>query len=161
MEAPADLSAFALGVGAAVIYSVYIVTGSVVTAGLDPVTVTTVVCTAAAGVTGLAVLALILSGHPQTFPATGRGWLSVAAIAVVGSVVAILAFFAGLRLLGPTATSVLSTAEPVVTVVLALVFLDESLGLTQLVGGVLVLGAVAVLALAQRRPIAEAERPPV
>ena len=60
MEAPADLSAFALGVGAAVIYSVYIVTGSVVTAGLDPVTVTTVVCTAAAGVTGLAVQALIL-----------------------------------------------------------------------------------------------------
>ena len=58
-------------------------------------------------------------------------------------------FFAGLRRVGPTTASILSTAEPVTTVVLAFVVFGESLGAVQLVGGALVVGAVFVRA---RRP---------
>lgn len=151
----------ALGVGAAAVYSVYIVVGSVVTQGLDPVFVSTTVCCAAAVVTGGIVLVLVAVGRTPAFPAEAAGWGSLVVIAVLCTAFAILTFFAGLSRLGPTATSVLSTVEPVVTVALAVALLDERLSLTQVGGGALVLAAVVWLAVSQRRPVAAVEAPPV
>jgi drug/metabolite transporter (DMT)-like permease len=54
-------------------------------------------------------------------------------------------FFAGLERVGPTTASILSTVEPVVTVLLAFVAFGEVLSTPQLLGGALVLGAVLVL----------------
>ncbi|MCW2824165.1 MAG: EamA family transporter [Aeromicrobium sp.] len=142
----------ALGIGAAVIYSVYITVGSVVTRGIDTIAVTTIVCVAAAVVCGVVVAVLGVSGHPAAFPASASGWASLVAIAGFCTVVAIIAFFAGLPLLGPTSTSVLSTLEPVVTVVLATWLLSESLTGVQAVGGALVLGAVVWLAVSHTGP---------
>ncbi len=68
------------------------------------------------------------------------------------SVTAILGFFAGLRRVGPSAASILSTAEPVTTVVLAVAVLGDRLSPAQLAGGALVLAAVAALARAGERP---------
>ena len=67
------------------------------------------------------------------------------AIAVVSTVAAILCFFAGLARVGPSAASILSTLEPLVTVALAAAAFGESLGAVQQVGGALVLGAVLVM----------------
>ena len=64
-------------------------------------------------------------------------------------------FFAGLRLVGPTAASILSTLEPVVAVALAFAVFGESLGPAQLAGGALVLLAVLVVRAPRRAP-----RPP-
>ena len=69
----------------------------------------------------------------------------------MSTVGAISLFFAGLRLVGPSATSILSTFEPVVTVVLAVIVFGESLGPAQLAGGVLVLAAVLVVRAPERR----------
>jgi drug/metabolite transporter (DMT)-like permease len=55
---------------------------------------------------------------------------------------------AGLRRVGPTAASILSTLEPVVTVALAFAAFGETLGPAQLAGAALVLLAV----LAVRMP---------
>ena len=142
----------ALAVGAAVIYSIYITVGSVVTGGLDAVVVSTVVCVSAACTSGSVLVVMRLAGQPVSFPGSPRGWISLVAIALLGTVLAILTFFAGLSRLGPTLTSVLSTLEPVVTVALATWLLDESLSGLQAAGGVLVLGAVVWLALAHRVP---------
>lgn len=140
----------ALAIGSAVIYSIYITVGAVVTDGLDVIAVSTIVCVAAAVVSGLIVLGLAVAGRPAAFPQTGKGWGSLVAIAVICTAVAILAFFGGLPLLGPTAASVLSTLEPVVTVSLATWLLSETLGGVQIVGAVLVLTAVVGLALSHR-----------
>jgi drug/metabolite transporter (DMT)-like permease len=75
-------------------------------------------------------------------------WLTC--IAVVSTVAAVGLFLAGLLRVGPTTASILSTVEPVVTIVLALVF-GEMLGGVQLLGGALVLGAV--FALQAPRPV--------
>ena len=72
---------------------------------------------------------------------TGFAWLG--GLAVVSTVGAIGLFFAGLRRVGPTAASILSTLEPVVTVALAFVAFGESLGPAQLAGGALVLAGRA------------------
>ena len=74
------------------------------------------------------------------------GWAWIAALGLGSTVVAISAFMAGLNLVGPATAAIVSTIEPVVTVVLAMAFFDERLGPVQVVGGILVLTAVILLA---------------
>jgi drug/metabolite transporter (DMT)-like permease len=72
-------------------------------------------------------------------------WFWLTCIAVVSTVAAMLAFFAGLRRAGPSAAAILSTLEPVVTTGLAALALDEFLSPVQIVGALLILSSVAVL----------------
>jgi len=133
----------ALGLGAAVVYAAYILTSQGVAARVGPLVLSALVCTGAAmtlTLGGAAAGELDLGGVSTA----GYGWL--AALAVVSTVGAVGLFFAGLRRVGPTAASILSTAEPLVTVALAFLVFGESLRPAQLVGAALVLGAVLVLA---------------
>ena len=57
----------------------------------------------------------------------------------------VLTFLAGLERIGPTNAALLSTLEPAVTVLLAAVLLGETLKPLSLVGGALILIAVALL----------------
>src|SRR5918996_257522 len=134
----------ALGVGAALVYSTYILISDGVAGRMRPLLLAALVCTGAAVslTTGSALLGEL---RPGEVTAGGWGWL--ACLAVVSTVVAISLFFAGLRRVGPTTTSILSTVEPVVTVVLAFLVFGETLGAVQVVGGALVLAAVPVLEL--------------
>lgn len=131
-----------LGLAAALIYSVYIVVGARLTPGVPPMATTTIVCAAAALVyVGVAVVRTSI-GVPPRMPGDAIGWLSLFGIALLSTVVAILAFFAGLQRLGAAQASMLSTLEPVVTVVLAALLLGEQIGLAQAVGGGLILAGV-------------------
>jgi drug/metabolite transporter (DMT)-like permease len=140
-----------LGASAAVIYSVYILVGSRLTPRSGALPASAVIMAAAA-----AVYAVVVAVQRPAFPATAGSWAAVVAIALVSTVVAITTFFAGMARLGPTDASTLSTLEPVVTVVLAALVLDERLSAAQLVGGLLILAAVVVLA---RAPLDRAAAP--
>ena len=94
--------------------------------------------------------ALTLATRPA-WPGDAGGWAAAVAVGVVGTVVAMLAFFAGLARLGPTDTSVASTLEPVVTAALGLLVLSEAVRPVQAAGAVLVLAAVVMLARARGR----------
>ena len=141
----------ALGLGAAAIYSVYILVGARELARTDALASTTVICLAAAATF---VVAAPVTG--PRFPGAAWGWAALAALAVVGSVVAILAFFEGLKRVGPATASIVSTFEPVFTAALAWLLLGESLTPAQMGGGALVLAAALFLA---RRPPAAAREP--
>ncbi len=135
----------ALGLGAAAIYSVYILVGARELSHTDALATTTVVCLAAA--------ATFAIGWPFTeprFPGTWWGWAALVGLAVVGSVVAILAFFEGLKRVGPSTASIVSTFEPVFTAALAWAVLGESLTPPQLAGGAMVLASAAMLARTRR-----------
>ena len=93
-----------------------------------------------------AVFMLVAVVRGPAFPATAAGWLAVAAIALVSTVVAITLYFAGLARVGPTRAATLSTLEPVFTVVLAALLLRERIERVQLAGGALILAAVVLLA---------------
>jgi len=123
------------------IYSVYILVGSRVLQEEDPLAAATVVMLAAAAVFGVWVAL-----EEPHFPASAVGWSSVLAIALLSTVLAMVGFFAGLKRLGASDSATLSTLEPVVTFVLAAVFLDEPVTVIQVLGGMLVLGAVIALA---------------
>lgn len=155
-----EVLGYVLAISAAVVYSIYITVGSVVTKGLDAMAVSTIVCTSAGFVCGGIVIVRSIAGREPSLPDSSRGWISLAAIALICTAFAIIAFFAGLARLGATSTSVTSTLEPVVTVGLATWLLSESLSATQAVGGAIVIAAVIVLALTQR-PVVEQPAPPV
>jgi drug/metabolite transporter (DMT)-like permease len=143
-----------LGVTAALVYTTYILTSAGVAERVGPLLLSALVCTGAA--TTL-TLATVFGGDLRLgdVSAAGFGWL--AGIAVVSTVGAVSLFFAGLKRVGPTTASILSTAEPVTTVVLAFLAFGESLGPVQLAGGGLVLAAALVLSVrAQGRDVAYA-----
>jgi drug/metabolite transporter (DMT)-like permease len=131
-----------LAIGAAVVYSAYILGSQGVARRVEPIVLSTLLCTGAA--TTLTVGAVAAADlHPESASATGFAWLGM--LAVVSTVGAITLFFAGLRRVGPSAAAILSTFEPVVTVGLAFGVFGGSLGAAQLMGGALVLGAVLAL----------------
>lgn len=80
-----------------------------------------------------------------TFPRSIDGWAALLAIALISTVLAILAFFAGMTRLGPTNAALLSTVEPIVSVLLGALILSEILTAPRILGGVLILGAVILL----------------
>jgi drug/metabolite transporter (DMT)-like permease len=141
----------ALALAAAMVYTTYILTSQGIAGRISPTVLSALVCTGAT-VTLTAGAALVGDLQPAAVTATGWGWLL--SLAVVSTVVAVSLFFAGLKRVGPTSAAILSTAEPVVTVILAFLVFGELLGPLQLLGGGLVI--VAVLVLASHRPVAEA-----
>ncbi|WP_433286768.1 DMT family transporter [Micromonospora sp. CA-244673] len=136
-----------LAFASAITYTLYILVADTVVHRLAPVVLSALVMTGAAGTLG--ARALLTGGVDLDFGASGWFWL--ACIAVVSTVVAMLAFFAGLKRTGPSTAAILSTFEPVVTAALAALVLGETLTPVQLAGGALVLSSVAVLQLRRTR----------
>ena len=86
------------------------------------------------------------------WPATTLGgWAAYLAMGLA-SVIAMIAFFAGLELLGPSRAAIVGTLEPVVTVAAAALILREAISLPQIVGGAFIVGAVVVLNLGSQTP---------
>ena len=137
-----DALGVALGLAAALAYSAYILISEGTVARTGPLPLSALVCTGAA-----ATLLPVTAASGQLRPAdlTPAGWGWIVCLAGIATVAAIALFFAGLRRAGPTAASILSTVEPLVTVALAFLVFGETLGTAQLAGGALVLGAVVVL----------------
>ncbi len=141
-----QLLGVALGLGAALIYSVYILVGTHVLRQVSAMVSSTVIFASAALVYGLAAW---LKG--PALPQDPSGWWAMAGIVVFGTITPVVTFLAGLERVGPTTASTLSTLEPVVTVALAAWLFGERLPPVTLVGGVLILGAVALLARSEAR----------
>jgi drug/metabolite transporter (DMT)-like permease len=135
-----------LALGGALIYSVYIVVGAGVMQRVSPAS-SAMVIFASAGVVfgGLAAL------NGFHWPATPGGAWAVVGIILVATVVPVMAFLAGLKRIGPTDASLISTLEPVVTVLLAAWLVAERLQPAALAGGGLILIAVVLLTLFELR----------
>jgi drug/metabolite transporter (DMT)-like permease len=144
-----DAVGAALALGAAVVYTTYILVSQGVAGRIGPMLLSALVCSGAA-VTLSAGSALLGDLRPGEVSAAGWGWLG--GIALVSTVAAVSLFFAGLKRVGPTTASILSTVEPVVTVLLAFLVFGELLGALQLLGGALVIAAVLVLAGVRPQP---------
>ena len=129
-----------LAFSAAGIYSIYIIVGAGVMDRVSAVSSSMVIFSSAGAVFGI----LIAINHPH-WPASSIGWLAIAAITLIATVIPVVTFLAGLKVIGPTNASMLSTFEPVVTVLLAAWLFGERLGPVILVGGGLILAAVILL----------------
>jgi drug/metabolite transporter (DMT)-like permease len=137
-----------LGIAAAVVYTTYILSSAGVASRMSPLLLSALVCTGAAFTL---TVAGVLGGHLRLGSVSGEGLGWLACIAVVSTVGAVTLFFAGLRRVGPSTASILSTAEPLTTVLLAFLAFGESLAAAQLLGGALIVAGALLLAF-DRRP---------
>lgn len=138
---PGQTGGIELAVACAWIYAAYILGCSRLTRGVDPVVSATVIIAGAA----VAYVAIAFAkGAP--LPPTSRGWTLVAGMALVSTALAISCFFSAMGRIGATPAAVGSTLEPLVTVGLSFLFLDERLTVLQLAGGAMIVAAVVWLA---------------
>jgi drug/metabolite transporter (DMT)-like permease len=142
-SAPAavNLTGVLLALGAAVVYSVYLVVGTRVVKGLSPLA--TSACVAA-----WASLSLLITGGISgslNFNLTATAALAVAGIVAFPTIMAMLTLFRGLDLIGPTRASILSMIEPLITFVLAAILFGDRFTPPQLAGGVAVLTGAALV----------------
>jgi drug/metabolite transporter (DMT)-like permease len=131
-----------LAIGAAIIYSVYIVIGNRVTSQVQPIITSAYIALfAAISFFMWGIFTQTLDFHFDTI-----GWLPVVGTSLFSSVLAMLTFFTGMNIIGPTKASILSMIEPVITFLLSTIFLQEKMSIVQMVGGLIVLiGAVFVV----------------
>jgi|GEM_PF-108006 len=131
----------AMGAGAALVYSLYIMAGDRAMGRTSPLHASAVIMTAAAA----SFLSVGLYRGLLHFSLSPSGWAGILALVLFGTLLAVLTFLAGLQRLGPTRASIVSALEPVVTVVTAWAFLGEALGPRQVAGALLALaGALLV-----------------
>jgi drug/metabolite transporter (DMT)-like permease len=144
-----NLTGILFAVGAAVMYSIYIIIGDRVTKKVSPM----ITC---AFISLFSACSLFIGGsftHTISFQFGKIGWIMAVGVALFCSVIAMFTFFAGMNIIGPTKASILSMIEPVVTFILSTILFQERMSTLQLMGGVIVLfGAILVVLASKKSP---------
>ncbi len=140
------LTGVLMALGSAVTYAIYITVASTLPNDLDPVLSAAMICTGA----GLSLATFATATGTLHSPAHPVGWVWLLMFAVISTVVAILTFLVGLRLVGPSAAAILSCVEPVLTAASSAVVYHEHLSLWQVAGGAAVLSSVVLLQVRRR-----------
>ena len=97
------------------------------------------------------VYAVFMTFNGPHLPVGLFGWWIIAGIVMIATVIPVVTFLAGLKRIGPTNASMLSTLEPVVTVILAAVLFQEALKPIALLGGGMILVSVILLTRSELR----------
>ena len=136
-----NLLGILLALGAAVVYTVTLLTGHAILRATPPFILAALVATGAA-ITF--TTAGVVSGGFR-FDFKPWGWLPIIGLALCASVCATVANYAGIARVGPTVASILGTMEIPFGVLFATTLLGERLFPLQIVGGLFVLSAVILL----------------
>jgi drug/metabolite transporter (DMT)-like permease len=138
-----------LGIGITVINALalaayFVFSNRVFTARKEPLAGTAFVLTGGmlVGITLIPILGI-------STPSTLQGWALLAVFGLFGTLMPLLAMNLSLGLIGVARGSVVVTLHPVITILLAMIFLNERLTLQQWIGGGLVILAVILM---QRSP---------
>lgn len=140
-----DWKGIALSLSAACVYSLYIIISSQVVG-----TRTALASSAFIILSASLSYCCIALFKGVSLPQTASGVVATLAIAFFSTVVAFWSFFAGLGRIGASQASLVSTLEPLVTVLSAVLFLGEKLTLSIVAGGVLILAGLVISALPSR-----------
>jgi Predicted permease, DMT superfamily len=73
------------------------------------------------------------------------GWIAIVFIAIVSTAIAIISLSKGIRMIGASKASIISTFEPLEGVILSFIFLGESMNIRQMIGIVLILLAIIMI----------------
>ncbi len=133
-----------MAITAALVYSIYIIVGANVTRRVSAIQSSTVIFASAGAVYGTLTFV-----NGANLPSTQAGWLAIAGIVFISTVIPVATFLTGLERVGPTNAAMLSTIEPIVTVLLAAWLFGDQLEPIVMVGGVLILIAVLILTRAE------------
>jgi drug/metabolite transporter (DMT)-like permease len=133
--------ALVFAIASPMIYTCYILLGERVMSSVPAVGASAVIMSGAA----VAFCILAALQHELRLPVTTQQWSVAFGIALFPTMIAISLFLASLPRIGAARASLLSTVEPVVTVLLAAALLGDRLSPVQIAGGALVLAAVVMV----------------
>ena len=94
--------------------------------------------------------ALIFDGK-ITIVTDGKAWMSIIGLGLWSTMISNFTGVKAIRRIGPTLTSIMGALQPLTAVVLGVIFLDEHLGLKTISGIVLILVAVIMIVLHQKK----------
>lgn len=140
-----NASGVLMALGAAVVYSVYLVLGTRVVKELSPTVTTAFVASFAA----LSLLTAGAAGGTLNFALSPTAWLAVAGIVAFATIMAMLTLFRGLELIGPTRASILSMLEPLLTFAFSALLFGDRFTALQLAGGIAVLTGATLVVLSR------------
>jgi drug/metabolite transporter (DMT)-like permease len=123
--------------------------------GVDPLAAGVIMLSATAVTYWISALALRLPVLPGQIPQ--GAWFGLAGVGVVSTFIAVQAFYAGAHRIGAARASIVSTVEPIWTIVLASILFAERLEPLQLVGGALILAGVVIAQTGGARSVAQSE----
>jgi drug/metabolite transporter (DMT)-like permease len=124
----------------------------------EPAPVAAIMVTATAVGWWVIAIALGRPVYPAQIPS--EAWLPLLGVGFFATAVAIQAFYAGARRIGAAQASLVSTVEPVYTIVLASILFGEMLAPVQLLGGAMVIAGVVVAQTGQMGSEPGAQRQP-
>jgi drug/metabolite transporter (DMT)-like permease len=101
------------------------------------------------------VYASIAALHGIQLPSALSGWLAIFALVLISTVVALGTLFAGVKRLGASTAAMLSTLEPVITILLSTMLLQQPITGMQLIGGGLILTVAVGLAMEKSVSLSE------
>ncbi|OMH36261.1 DMT family transporter [Motiliproteus sp. MSK22-1] len=93
-------------------------------------------------------VALMLQG--ADWPQSASGWFAILGLALFATILPIATFISGSPRIGASDAATLSTLEPIVAVAIAVILIEESLSLTMLTGGTMVIIAAVILSKGKR-----------
>jgi len=97
-------------------------------------------------------LVLVSGGSIAPIDVPVGSWLPILGLGLVATTVAMRTMYAGMRRIGGARTALISTVEPVYTIVLAMLLFGERLAPMQIVGGAMVIGAVILAETGRSEP---------
>jgi drug/metabolite transporter (DMT)-like permease len=86
-----------------------------------------------------------LFSRDMSVPTGAAVWSNIFLLALVSTVIAFSALIRGLAVLGPVRTAIIATVEPFFTAILGAVVLGSRLGISTLIGGILIASAVLII----------------
>lgn len=88
---------------------------------------------------------LIPFGFDLTLPANSSDWLSLAALAIIPTVISLACTTRAIQLIGSTPTAIFGALEPVSAVILSVTVLGQSLTTSDVIGGLLIVIATTIV----------------
>ena len=93
----------------------------------------------------LVFLVMIPMGNPLTLPGRPVGWVNLAALAVIPTVLSLTCTTRAIQLIGSTPTAIFGALEPVSAVVLSVTVLGQSITGRDILGGLLIVLATTII----------------
>ena len=71
--------------------------------------------------------------------------VAILLLALISTVVALMAFLEGVRIIGPSKASIFSTIEPIVALILGIIILGEPISARNIIGSIMIVTSVVIL----------------
>jgi drug/metabolite transporter (DMT)-like permease len=88
---------------------------------------------------------------------TSQAWIAIVILVIVSNLAGFQYFFVAMKKLGPARTSILNMAEPLFTVIIGVVVLQEQLSLPQILGAFVMITGLSVFLLFREKTLHQKE----